>query len=84
MKIPDIIRRGRQAALFLSDPTFQDAVKEANDTFLKDWKLAETLDEREAAHARVIALEQVVKELGKFESNGQVEENKQKRFVPMM
>lgn len=76
MRIPDIIRRGKQAAIFLEDPVFKAAIEAARDKFLGDWRAATTLDEREVAHARMIGLDQIIIELGGFKGNADLEEHK--------
>lgn len=59
----DAIREGYAAERILNDPVFQKAVEAADETFVAEWRRAETSQGRERAHAMQAALARVVEEL---------------------
>ncbi len=66
----ETIGRGKDALNLLNEPVFSAAIKQANDTIVERWKLAETAVKRETQHAQLMALELVVIELMTFANDG--------------
>jgi hypothetical protein len=57
---PELIAaRGHRAAEIIRDEVFQEAMAEAERTFLHQWLNGETVQDREAAHAKMHALEDI-------------------------
>lgn len=71
----DVVKEGRVARRILGDSTFQKAVKMADERFVEDWREAETVEDRERAHAKQAALDAVVGQLKTIADRGYVEEN---------
>lgn len=73
----DAIKEGRVAARILSDKVFKKAVERADAQFIAQWRDAETVGEREQAHALQAALQQVIIELETIVGRGEVAESRQ-------
>ena len=57
------IDAGKAAEAFLSDETFRDALKRAKERITNSWIRADSLQEREELHGRIVGLNAVVAEL---------------------
>lgn len=66
----EVIGRGNEALNLLNEPAFGSAIKQTKEAITERWKLAQTLQKREAEHAQLMALELVVIELMTFANNG--------------
>ena len=66
----EIVAIGARAMLLLEDDVFVAACAVVNDGCIERWKFSTTIEDREAAHARLIALGSVVAELRGLASQG--------------
>lgn len=64
--------RAIEADRISKDPAFIDAMAAARDEFIREWLAAETTHEREAAHAKVHALDEVKRQLRRTVNRGVV------------
>lgn len=55
--------KGRRALALLEDPVFEEAIDMARDSFIEEWRNGDTVKEREAAHAKDAALDDVLRQL---------------------
>lgn len=65
----DELRLGRYAKEILETPGWTVIVDELRQRAVQDWKEAESIEAREAAHARAVALDAIEEELQRL-SNG--------------
>lgn len=65
---------GRDAKNILATDTWYDALEEAELDFLTELKYGETVDKRERAHAKILALDGVLLQLRKIQSEGEYAE----------
>lgn len=68
----DEIRVGQHADRLLEDEVFRAAVSMADERFVAEWRRAETLQEREQAHARQAALAEVLASLRSIVGSGEL------------
>lgn len=68
------VREGRQARRILEDDVFQKAMRMADEDTVQQWRQAETVEEREQAHAQQAALGIVEKQLRALKSRVEWEE----------
>jgi hypothetical protein len=66
-----LVRLGRDAEDILDRNVLYTAIEEAEINIMEQWKYAETVAEREAAWAKVHALDGVIEELRKIRSEGE-------------
>lgn len=66
------IRRAKHAEVLLRDEILLQAFLDAEETFTKAWKQADTPERREIEHAKVMALEEVQRVLRKYIANGKI------------
>lgn len=73
MQNPDYLRaRAEEALRILQGPVFSDALTAARESFIRDWEEADTVADREAAHAKVLGLTEVRRQLRRIISRGTV------------
>lgn len=65
---------GQSAKSILATDTWYDALEEAELDFLTVMKYGETAQERDQAHANILALDGVLKQLRKIQSEGEYAE----------
>lgn len=70
---------GSKAGLLVNSDSFKQAVAEAETRCTSEWRGATTVEAREAAYAKLNALELVVQMLRAIESAGQLAEHAIKR-----
>ena len=68
------VQRGLEAKSILATDTWYEALEEAELNFLEEMKYGETVDKRERAHAKVMALDGVLIALRKIQSEGEYAE----------
>ena len=70
------IDQGREAARLLDDVTFQHVVEAATQRCIAEWRNdGSTMEEREAAHARITGIDAVLHELRILVDSGLLAEN---------
>lgn len=70
----DTVREGRIARRMLEDDVFERAVDRADETFVEQWRSADTMEEREQAHAKQAALAEVIRQLRIIADDGKLAE----------
>lgn len=74
------IQRGRRVRTILDDEAFISALKEVERTAVAQWVDGEDVDARERAHARLTALQWLVRELAVIAGDGVVAEHQQEEL----
>lgn len=64
------IERAQRIADLLANEYVQEALAEAKDDFVQQWKSGSTVEERELAHANYRGLEALIGKLGVFVDRG--------------
>lgn len=70
------IGQGERAARLLEDDAFHEAVKRVRNDIVDGWEVAETVGERERAHAKVEVLGDIVRALSAVAGDGEMEKLK--------
>lgn len=68
----DEIKDAAVAQRIVDDPVFQRAAEQADDTFVSEWRDAPTIEEREQAHAKQAALQEVIRQLRSIIGDGEI------------
>jgi ATP-dependent protease HslVU (ClpYQ) ATPase subunit len=67
----EALQRRDHAKRLMDDEILQEAFELAEEQTVADWKQSEEVGQREAAHAQIVALEKVQRELRTIISNGE-------------
>lgn len=70
----DVVKAGKAAERLLDSDVFQQAVDQADERYVSEWRLAETTEERERTHAKQAALRDVIRELETIRDAGLLQE----------
>lgn len=74
------VARGKRAQEILDDDVFADAVRAANEAFVFEWENAKTVDAREAAWYKKVALTAVLDRLQAIVGNGEYAQSEIERL----
>jgi hypothetical protein len=75
----DPLKLGRDADRLLADETFLRAIQWLEQRYILDWRNANTLEAREACHARISVIADLQTELRKMADTGHFEAAARKR-----
>ena len=67
-----LIARAEEANTLLNGPVFSDALLAAEATFLKEWRVADSVERRELCWAKVAGLVQVRRQLSLSIGHGEI------------
>lgn len=72
---------GTGAQEVLESEAFQKALKVVKENTIEAWQKGQTTEDREAAHAKIVLLDDIVEELGKASHRGQLSRKIRERDV---
>lgn len=78
-KLRTTVQRGNDARRLMDDEGFKQVLTDVDESFVQRWRQAETVEERERAHASIGALEEIRKHLRVLDDRGNSAREKLKR-----